>query len=184
MPDSDLALTPLPLLRATSGDPLQVCRLTVADLPQGGEAMLHLRREGADFSFPLTLPAGSSEHEIRLPEAAAPCRAALALTLGEMRRTAEASFAPVRRWQIFLVNHSHTDIGFTHTVSDVVAVHNKNVERALEFAAATADWPDDARYRWTCESAWQVQNYLRARPGDRDRLAEAVRAGVVEIEAL
>src|SRR5687768_7752907 len=59
MHQSDIAITPLPLLRATSGDPLQVCRLTVADLLHGGEATLHLRRAGADFSFPLTLPAGS-----------------------------------------------------------------------------------------------------------------------------
>ena len=90
----------------------------------------------------------------------------------------------MRRWQVFLVNHSHTDIGFTHTAADVVRVHDKNLERALEFTDATADWPWESRYRWTVESAWQVQNYLKYRPDDRERLVRAVREGVVEVEAL
>ncbi len=177
-------LRPLPVLRLVGDEPVQVCVLTVTGQPSQSEGTLHVRRDGETFSSPLRVLAGTSEHEVLLPEATTSCQAMLELLIGESRYVAEITFAPVRRWQVFLVNHAHTDIGFTHKVSDVVKVHNKNIERALELVAATADWPDDARYRWTCESAWQVQNYLRARPQDRDRLVGAVEAGLVEIEAL
>ncbi|MGH2533119.1 MAG: glycosyl hydrolase-related protein [Thermomicrobiales bacterium] len=175
---------PLPLIVAEGDEPRQVCRLTVHDLPAATGAMLHVRRGDLDRSVSLDLPAGTSNHEILLPEVAEPRSASVELTAGDRHRESEVSFAPVRRWQVFFVNHSHTDIGFTHTPSAVVDVHNKNLERALEFAAATADWPSDARYRWTCEAAWQVQNYLRARPEDRLRLIEAIQDGSVEVEAL
>ncbi|MGH2559829.1 MAG: hypothetical protein ACRDJH_12255, partial [Thermomicrobiales bacterium] len=127
---------------------------------------------------------GTSTHEILLPEVTESRSGSVELTAGDQRWETEATFAPVRRWQIFFVNHSHTDIGFTHTPSAVVEVHNKNIERALEFAAATEDWPSDARYRWTCESAWQVQNYLRAHTDHRSRLIDAIQDGTVEVEAL
>ena len=98
--------------------------------------------------------------------------------------TAEVAFAPVRRWSVFLVNHSHTDIGFTHTYRDCIRVHVKNLRLALEAIEATADWPDESRMRWTVESAWQLQHYLRTYPEDRDRISRAVRGGWLEIEAL
>ena len=177
---------PLPLLLVADDEPLQVCRLTVDGQPHATTGTFHVRRQGAEFAFPLDVPAGASEHEIKLPEVAAPCPAAVELRLGDGRQTADVAFVPVRRWTVFLVNHSHTDIGFTHKVSDVVEVHTKNLERALEFVDATSDWPEETRYRWTCESAWQIQNYLKTHPHqrDRERLVSAVRAGLVEIEAL
>lgn len=140
-------LVPLPILRAAPDEPRQVCRLTVTDAPAAAGATLHIRREGANLSLPLDLPAGTSEHEVLLPEATQPCRAAVGLSAGELRWTTEAAFGPVRRWQVFLVNHSHTDIGFTHRVGDAVAVHNKNLEHALDHCDATADWPSYASGR-------------------------------------
>jgi hypothetical protein len=175
---------PTPLIVAERGEVRQVCRVMVHDLPMPTDATLRVRRGDVDVSFPLDLPAGRSTHEVYLPEVTEAQGAAVELQAGDLSWRTEVDFTPVRRWQVFFVNHSHTDIGFTHTPSAVVEVHNKNLERALEFARATADWPSDARYRWTCESAWQVQNYLRARPTDRARLIDAIQDGSVEIEAL
>lgn len=177
-------LTFTPLLVPGDNGPNQICRLQIADLPHPSTGTLTIRRDGADWSFPLNLPAGDSTHEAHLPEATSDTTALVELVIGGETVTQEVPCTPVRRWQVFLVNHSHTDIGFTHTAADVVRVHDKNLERALELTDATADWPWESRYRWTIESAWQVQNYLTYRPEDRDRLVRAVREGVVEVEAL
>ncbi len=181
-PNRTLTFTPL-LISGDSG-PTQICHLSVTDLPNAATGTLTIRRDGAEWSFPLELPSGDSTHEIQLPEATTETTALVELVLGDQTSAREIPCGPVRRWQIFLVNHSHTDIGFTHTAADVVRVHDKNLERALEFTEATADWPWESRYRWTVESAWQIQNYLKYRPGDRERLVRAVHEGVVEVEAL
>ncbi len=181
-PGRDLTFTPL--LVAGDGGPNQICHLKITDLPGPATGTLTIRRDGHEWLFPLNLPAGDSQHDVQLPEAPTETTALVELVLGDETTTREIPSQPVRRWQVFLVNHSHTDIGFTHTASDVVRVHDKNLERALELTDATAGWPWESRYRWTVESAWQVQNYLKFRPSDRDRLVRAVREGVVEVEAL
>jgi Glycosyl hydrolases family 38 N-terminal domain len=175
---------PLPLLRLFENEPQQVCRFTAGGGQHGSEATLVVRREGAEWTFPLHLATAAEVHEILLPEVAAPCQAQIELRIGETSRSVEVPFTPVRRWDVYLVNHSHTDIGFTHTPNDVERIHTKNLAQALALVEATADWPEEARYRWTCESAWQVQNFLRTLPDDRDRLVQAIREGTIEVEAL
>ncbi len=184
MEDAPFELQPLPLLRLVDGQPRQVCRLTFADTASNEPRTLVIGREGSEFTFSVDTISESDWQEILLPEVDGPCTARVELRAGDQRRSTEVDFAPVRRWQVYLVNHSHTDIGFTHTPSEVERVHIKNLKQALALTDATADWPDDVRYRWTCESAWQVQRFLRMFPDDRARLVQAVQQGTIEVEAL
>ena len=49
---------------------------------------------------------------------------------------------------------------------------------------ATDDWPDDARFRWTCEAAWPVREFLRTRPREQvERFLERVDEGRIEVAA-
>ncbi len=180
MPTEDaFAFTPTPLIVLKQDRPHQVCRVR---LPEGlaPDASLELTRGGDRYAWTGAVLTG----DLLLPEVAGPVTGSATLTSGGATWTATVAFAPVRRWKVFLVNHSHTDIGFTHPYLDCIDVHVKNVRMALELIEATADWPGESRLRWTVESAWQAQHFLRAYPGDRQRLAAAVQAGLIEIEAL
>ncbi len=53
--------------------------------------------------------------------------------------------------EILLVHHSHTDIGYTHPQPVVMELHRRFIDTALEYIEQTRDWPDDCRFRWTCE---------------------------------
>ena len=117
-------LTFTPLLISGDSAPNQICQLTITDLPTAAIGTLTIRRDGAEWSFPLDIPPGDSTHELQLPEATTETTALVELVLGDATVTQEIHCEPVRRWQVFLVNHSHTDIGFTHTAADVVRVHD------------------------------------------------------------
>jgi hypothetical protein len=95
---------PLPLVRFVENETRQVCRLSFAGKLNGGDATLVVHREGAKWQFPLDFLAESDQHEILLPEVDAPCLAQAELRIGETSQSVEVEFAPVRRWEVFLVN--------------------------------------------------------------------------------
>ncbi len=90
-----------------------------------------------------------------------------------------------RRWRVFLLPHSHTDIGFTHPQPECLERHAANLDAALLFIEETRDWPFGSQFKWNIEAALQLEHYERTRPPrQRDRLIQACRAGSIGIEAL
>lgn len=90
-----------------------------------------------------------------------------------------------RKWSVHLVHHSHLDIGYTDPQGDVLRNHLRYLDSALDYAAATDDWPDDARFRWTVESALPVRRYVAERPARTvARLVELAKAGRIEVTAM
>ena len=67
--------------------------------------------------------------------------------------------------QIFVVCHSHLDIGFTRPPDEVARDYKDSIDTAIRFAG---EHPD---FRWTIESAWMLQEWLR-RTDDDSLVAE------------
>ena len=64
---------------------------------------------------------------------------------------------------MYLANHSHTDIAFTDHQDVIFRQHEEFIDGALDLIEATADYPDEARYRWTCESSGVLERWLAPR---------------------
>ncbi|MDR1719365.1 MAG: hypothetical protein LBR67_04495 [Dysgonamonadaceae bacterium] len=90
-----------------------------------------------------------------------------------------------RKWTLYFLAHSHQDIGYTHTQAEVMTLQGRNLERAIELAAKTADYPDGARFKWNTEATWSVKGYLDRHQGTEkaQRLLRAIRDGVVGVDA-
>jgi hypothetical protein len=92
---------------------------------------------------------------------------------------------PPRKWEIYLVQHSHTDIGYTRPQSEILAEHQRYIDYALDYCDQTDNLPDDAKFRWTCESAWVVKEYLKTRPKAQiERLKKRVAEGRIEVTGM
>jgi len=92
---------------------------------------------------------------------------------------------PVRKWEIYLLPHSHVDIGYTHLQSDVMKLQWKHLEVALEASKRTADYPAGAQFKWNVEVMWAVDAYLKnATPEKRAEFIDAVKKGWVGLQAL
>ena len=87
--------------------------------------------------------------------------------------------------EILFVHHTHTDIGYTHPQPVVFELHRRFIDEALDIAEATADWPDECRFRWTCEVTGITKDWWqRASNADRDRFLAAVRRGQFEVAGM
>ena len=99
---------------------------------------------------------------------------------------AGSAFAsPGRDWTVYLVQHTHTDIGFTKPQTEILAEHLRYIDYAIEYCDITKDYPDDAKFRWTCESAWAVTEYVKVRPPEQvKRLKDCISRGQIEVTAM
>lgn len=99
--------------------------------------------------------------------------------------SARITVTPQRKWHVFVVHHSHLDIGYTDPQGTVLRHHLDYLDAALRLAEETASWPDDARFRWTVESSMPALRWLEARPKEMvDSFAALARAGLIEVTAL
>lgn len=62
---------------------------------------------------------------------------------------------------IYVVNHTHHDIGFNDYQDVCFRQHGEFIHQALDLIEATADRPDPSRYRWVCEVTGPLLRYLR-----------------------
>jgi hypothetical protein len=131
------------------------------------------------------IPPAEDRVQILVPEVTAPVTGTVELTLEGESWTLPLEMSPARPWTIYLVHHSHIDLGFTHRVSEVAAIQNENLDEAIELCEMTRTWPEGLRFKWTCELAWSVHNYVRSRtPGRIDRLRDCLRRQEIEIAAV
>ena len=72
-----------------------------------------------------------------------------------------AATEPVRKWVVYLLPHSHVDIGYTDIQPEVERVHWRHLDQALELCRKTADYPPGARFKWNVEVIWPTDSYLR-----------------------
>jgi len=95
------------------------------------------------------------------------------------------TLTPVKKWEIDLVQHAHTDIGYTRPQSEILAEHMRYIDYALDYCDQTDALPDEARFRWTCESAWVTREYLRSRPSSQiERLKKRIAEGRIEVTGM
>lgn len=114
------------------------------------------------------LTPGINNIETSIPEVTAPCE--LPIILKEQGKTVSKineKATPVKKWTVYLVQHTHTDIGYTKPQTEILSEHLRYIDYAIEYCEQTKDYTNDAKFRWTCESAWAVDEYLKNRPEEQ-----------------
>lgn len=92
---------------------------------------------------------------------------------------------PVTYRELHFIHHSHTDIGYSHLQPEVLRIHLRNIDDALDMIAATRDYPEEAKFKWNIESLWAVEHYLQqATPEKKAAFIQAVKEGNICLSAL
>ena len=92
---------------------------------------------------------------------------------------------PVRKWEIYILHHSHVDIGYTHVQTEVEHKHWKYFEQVIDLARKTADYPPGSAFKWNVEVLWAVDSFLKqASPEDMQAFIDAVKKGWIGLDAL
>ena len=92
---------------------------------------------------------------------------------------------PNRRWEVYLLPHSHVDIGYTALQTEIEPKHWEYFEQAIELSKKTAHLPRGSRFKWNVEVLWAVDSYLKqATPEKKRAFIDAVKRGWIGLDGL
>ncbi len=173
----------LPVLVERSGALRQLLRQTIQHTGEPVEAALQIGREAP---LPVSLKPGLQTIEVAIATVAEATRVPVVLAAGDsVLASYELDLRPSRKWEVYLLPHSHVDIGYTNLQSEVEQKQVQNLDKGIELGRASAGEPSGAQHKWNSEVLWAVDSYMRqATPEKRQALIDAVRKGWVGLDAL
>ena len=178
--------TPEDLMIRTPDGNRQIIR---AYIVSGGIDHLQCIAESDAWEKPVEItlgevPFGNHTFEIRVPLITKPFHVTLR-TPTEVKHYRDLPAKTVREWSVYLVQHVHTDIGYTRPQTEILAEHLRYIDYALDYCDLTDAYPDDARFRWTCEITWAVREYIQRRPFEQvQRLKRRIKEGRIEVAGM
>jgi hypothetical protein len=175
-----------PLLVKT---PDGIRQLVSAVLVSGGLSDARCRLSSRGWSKPIEyvlddVPFGTHRLEFQIPPTEHPINVELTSST-DRESLSNLQIKTPRPMTIYLVQHVHTDIGYTRPQTEILPDHLRYIDYALDYCDLTDDYPDDAKFRWTCEVSWAVHEYLKRRPAAQiERLRRRVQQGRIEIAGM
>ena len=159
----------------------QVVRVEMSHLGAPAKALVSCGGEKARLALGL----GYNALEFLLPAVDAEKRVAIEVALddGSVRR-GELALEPVVPREIWLLPHSHVDIGYSDPQPVVEKNHWRYFREAIALAKASAGNPAGARFKWNTEQAWAVETWYRqAGEDERETFLAALRDGSIGLQA-
>jgi hypothetical protein len=172
-----------PVLVERDGQLKQVAQLALRHF--GPETVARVRVAGAEAAT-LTLRTGAQTFEAAVPAVDKETTVSLSVEVdGKTLAERSLQLKPVRKWVVYLLPHSHVDIGYTHVQTDVERAQWKYLEMAIEAARRSANYPPGSRFKWNVEVLWAVDSYLKQATAEKQQdFLAAVKAGQVGLQAL
>lgn len=168
---------------AANGASVQPLRLSVV---HGGAEADATVRLGDDTRVALRLKPGHQEIEVLAPAVARDTTLGMVLeAAGQPLAERAVVLKPVRPLTIYILPHSHTDIGYTELQTAIEEKQVNNLLRGMEIARQTASYPEGARFVWNVEVLWAADLYLRRLgPTARQAFLDAVKRGEVALNGM
>ena len=173
----DLSASSTMLYRKTAQGMRQVVQVFAYNDGIEGRAILSIRG-GVRARKAVALVPGPNIFQLDVNPVRTASEAEVALTAGSSTTRTKALLKPERRWTVYAVPSSHTDIGYTDVQENAIERHLMNTVGALE---ARKSIPG---FRWNLEVALHADLIAQWRPDLRDVLDEAVRSGDIGIQGL
>jgi hypothetical protein len=133
------------------------------------------------------LKEGIQHVEVPAPEVSAATESKLTFVGedGKILASLPVSRKPVRKWEVYILMHSHTDIGYTDLQPNIEQKQAHNVVHALEMIRQFKDAPEGERFKWNLEVMWTADQFYRiATPEQVREFEQDVHDGYIGVDAM
>ena len=175
----------LPFITIDGGREYQAAELTLTN--NGDSVPVSVRIAGMADQV-IGVGHGDRTVEIRVPEVSADSTVDVTLVWGARETgaaTGKVALQPVRKMTIYILPHSHNDIGYTEIQTKVEVKQMNNLLTGIEYARRTKDYPEGARFVWNLEGLYAADLYLhRMNEDQKAAFFSAVRDGGVALNGM
>jgi len=130
----------------------------------GGQAILTLGNAKYTAKLASGWDFGEQMVEFAVPEFPAGTKGELAISLGGHSRRFPVTLDPARKWNFFLVPHTHLDVGYTDYQAKVAEAQSRSIDEAIQMIH---DHPD---FRFNPDGFWCVRQFLAERTDEQKQL--------------
>ncbi len=142
-----------------------------------GDATLSVQGRSYSAKFQNESRFGDLALQYEIPEWQDTSAATLVIS-ARRRKTFHLSLTPERKWTVFIVPHTHVDIGYTDFQGKVAEGQAVALEEA---AAYIKDNPD---FRFSTDGSWNLEQFLNTRPErERNQMLDLIRSGRLGVPA-
>jgi alpha-mannosidase len=164
------------------GKLLQPIQIRIRSSVSGTKAVTKL--DGAEADTRL-LTAGENSFPIFTEPVTAARSANISVSVGEVSASSTVKLLPVRKLLIYVLPHSHHDLGYTDIQPHIEEKQMNNIKLALDLARKTASYPEGSRFIWNLEVLWGADLFMqRKSQAEKDEFIDAIKKGWVSINAM
>jgi hypothetical protein len=170
-------------LREAGGQTTQPVLVTLRHFGEPRAAIVRVENASEQA---IRLQRGEQTLTFAVPAVTAPTQRKVTVeTAGGTLATREVTLKPVRKLTVFVLPHSHTDIGYTEIQTAIEKKQVNNLVEGIAAAKRTAAYPPGTRFVWNVEVLWAADNYLhRLNDAQRADFLAAVKNGQVGLNGM
>jgi len=173
---------PIRALVKKDGRLLQPVQVTLQ--PSEADATVVTKLNGMEVDRRV-LPAGSHTFNVFAAPVSSPQDATVQIEIGGKVTSTVVNPQPVRKFMVYILPHSHHDLGYTDLQSNVEEKQMRNITRGIELARNTASCPEGSRFVWNLEVLWGADLFMRRRSQtERAEFIEAVKKGWLSLNGM
>ncbi|MEX6688687.1 polysaccharide lyase family protein [Danxiaibacter flavus] len=175
--------TGLPFIQTKNNRSYQPVKLMLTNTGDQANLTAKLSRR---LSQNIVVPTGYQQADILAPEVTKD--SVISITLkkgGKVLLTQKVTVKPVTKMTIYVLPHSHTDIGYTEIQSAVEEKQINNLLTGIEYAEKTKNYPEGARFVWNVEGTYVADLFLQRMSEDKKAaFYNAVKNGSVALNGM
>ena len=165
-----------------NGKPMQPIQISVQPADRDTEVVTTL--DGIEIDR-RTLSAGQHTFQALIAAVAEARDGAVTVKVGDATSSAVVKLQPVRKVLVYVLPHSHHDLGYTDLQADVEEKQMQNITLGMELARKTAGYPEGSRFVWNLEVLWGADQFMRRRSqAEKDAFIAAVKNGWVSLNGM
>ncbi|MCX6259044.1 MAG: glycoside hydrolase [Bacteroidia bacterium] len=180
--EEKVKISPLPALTRKDGKEQQLIETDIDHINTSGKAMITLDKliNYYDLSF------GLNRIEIPYPAVHSKVVIPVSVTIdGKLFSKTMITLSPVKIIRLYMIPHSHNDIGYSDLQDTVKKKQIRNIYDAMSLIRKSASYPPEARFKWNVEILWAVDKFMEtASDKDKAEFITAVKNGDIQLNAL
>ncbi|MES2390982.1 MAG: glycoside hydrolase family 38 C-terminal domain-containing protein [Acidobacteriota bacterium] len=145
---------------------------------KAGEATLTVAGKSYSAAISDSPEFGEVRLDFDVPEWTGEQSAKLDVRAGADSGSFTSELTPARKWTLFVVPHTHVDVGYTDYQGKVAEAQARTLEEAAELVKK---YPD---FKFTTDGSWNLQQFLESRSPDQQKeMLDLIRAGKIGVPA-